>query len=74
MYGTVTINVLANENVRSKKSLYGLDRISLWGTRTVQVRPVLPVPGITTAKQMRQKVTGQTTINQKITEQRVFSI
>ena len=30
MYGTVSINVLANENVRSKKSLYGLDRISLW--------------------------------------------
>ena len=29
MYGTVTINVLANENVRSEKSLYGLDRISL---------------------------------------------
>ena len=33
MYGTVTINVLANENVRSKKSLYGLDRISLWVPR-----------------------------------------
>ena len=29
---------------------------------------------ITTAKQLTQKVTGQTTINQKITEQRVFSI
>ena len=30
MYGIVTINVLTNENVRSEKSLYGLDRISLW--------------------------------------------
>ena len=59
MYGTVRLNVpstaLASKNLRSltsKKSLYGLDRISLWvrvlvvsGTSTVHTSTVQP-PGI----------------------------
>ena len=44
MYGTVTINVLANENVRSEKSLYGLDRISLWLYCT-STRPTVAIGG-----------------------------